>query len=107
MTPSETPFPGDGNGTQKAAAPDPLGKILLDLLELVDPGLLEIFLPMPAHLLRILDAVAVRGIPEEALPKLIGMPLEEVPEESEKEILRAIAAWKPPSRPRRVGGSGK
>jgi hypothetical protein len=103
MTPSETPFGGDAGGIQKAAGLDPVGKILLDLLELLDPELLEIFLPLPAHLLRILDAVAARGIPEEALAQLIGMPLDEVSEEDEAEILESIAAWKPPARPRRIG----
>ena len=106
MSPSEKPFQGDGNGIQKASGLDPGGKILLDLVELMDPELLELFLPLPAHLLRILDAVAARGIPEEALAKLIGMPLDEVTEEDEAEILKAIADWKPPTRPRRIGGSG-
>lgn len=103
MSSTKKPFQGDGNGIQKATGLDPVGKILLDLLELVDPGLLEILLPMPAHLLRILDAVAMRGIPEEALAKLIGMPLDEVTEEDEAEILQAIADWKPSARPRRIG----
>jgi hypothetical protein len=106
MSPSKKPSQGDGDGIQKAAGLDPVGKILLDLVELVDPELLDLFLPMPAHLLRILDAVAARGIPEEALAKLIGMPLDEVTEEDEAEILKAIAAWKPSARPRRISPSG-
>ncbi|HSU82615.1 MAG TPA: recombinase RecT, partial [Thermoanaerobaculia bacterium] len=49
----------------------------------------------PLHILEILDAVAEREMPEEALEPIIGKPLDEVTEEDTPEILRAITLWQP------------
>jgi recombination protein RecT len=49
----------------------------------------------PLHILEILDAVAEREIPEEALESLVGRPLDEVTEQETPEILRAIGLWEP------------
>jgi recombination protein RecT len=49
----------------------------------------------PLHILEILDAVAEREIPEEALESLVGRPLDEVTEQETPEILRAISLWQP------------
>ncbi len=49
----------------------------------------------PLHILEILDAVAEREMPEEALESLIGKPLDEVAEGDTREILRAISRWQP------------
>ncbi len=48
----------------------------------------------PPHILRILDAVAEREIPEEELAAIVGKPLDQVTEEDEAEILRAIGEWR-------------
>ena len=49
----------------------------------------------PLHLIEILDAVAEREMPEEALESVVGKPLDEVAEEEVPDILRAIAIWEP------------
>ncbi len=49
----------------------------------------------PSHILRILDAVAEREMPEEELAAIVGKPLDDVTEEDEAEILRAVAEWRP------------
>jgi recombination protein RecT len=49
----------------------------------------------PLHLIEILDAVAEREMPEEALESLVGKPLDEVAEAEVPDILRAIAIWEP------------
>jgi hypothetical protein len=52
----------------------------------------------PLHILHILDAVAERGMPEKVLEEIVGKPLDDVTEEEERDILRAIALWQPESR---------
>jgi recombination protein RecT len=52
----------------------------------------------PLHILEVLDAVAEREMPEEALESLVGKPLDEVTEEDTPEILRAVALWQPDER---------
>jgi recombination protein RecT len=47
----------------------------------------------PAHIIRILDAVVEREMPDEVLESIVGKPLDDVTEEDEVEILRAIAEW--------------
>lgn len=49
----------------------------------------------PAHILRILDAVAEREMLEEELAAIVGKPLDDVTEEDEAEILRVIGEWTP------------
>jgi recombination protein RecT len=49
----------------------------------------------PLHILEILDSVAEREIPEDALESLVGKPLDEVTEVEAPEILRAIDLWQP------------
>jgi recombination protein RecT len=49
----------------------------------------------PIHIIRILDAVAERGLPEEVLAEIVGRPLDEITEADTDEILRAIASWVP------------
>lgn len=49
----------------------------------------------PLHILHILDAVAEREMPEKVLEEIVGKPLDEVTEEEERDILRAIALWQP------------
>lgn len=49
----------------------------------------------PLHILHILDAVAERDMPEKVLEEIVGKPLDEVTEEEERDILRAIALWHP------------
>jgi recombination protein RecT len=96
----------------KHAALDDLGGIVVDLpeieiapsaepapvslpkgLELTDAELEGLF--PPAHIIRILDAVVERDMPEGVLATIVGKPLDDVSEEDEAEILRAIAEWKP------------
>jgi recombination protein RecT len=47
-----------------------------------------------AHIIRILDAVVEREIPEDVLAQIVGKPLDDVTEEDEAEILRAIGEWR-------------
>jgi recombination protein RecT len=49
----------------------------------------------PLHLIEILDAVAEREMPEEALESIVGKSLDEVTEEEVPDLLRAIAIWRP------------
>jgi recombination protein RecT len=49
----------------------------------------------PSHIVRILDAMSERGMPDEILDEIVGVPLEEVPPEDEAAILRTIASWRP------------
>lgn len=49
----------------------------------------------PLHILHILDAVAEREMPEKVLEEIVGKPLDDVTEEEERDILRAIALWQP------------
>jgi recombination protein RecT len=62
-------------------------------LDLSDDELAGLF--PPSHIIRILDAVVERDMPEEALAAIVGKPLDAVTEEDEAEILRAIGEWKP------------
>ena len=62
----------------------------------VELGEEELFaLLPPLHLIEILDAVAEREMPEEALESIVGKPLDEVAEEDVPDILREIAIWEP------------
>jgi recombination protein RecT len=49
----------------------------------------------PLHLIEILDAVAEREMPEEALESIVGKSLDEVTAEEVPDLLRAIAIWEP------------
>jgi len=49
----------------------------------------------PIHIIRILDAVAERELPEDILAEIVGRPLDEITEADTEEILRAIASWVP------------
>jgi recombination protein RecT len=49
----------------------------------------------PVHIIRILDAVAERDLPEEVLAEIVGRPLDEITEADTDKILRAIASWVP------------
>jgi hypothetical protein len=49
----------------------------------------------PVHIIRILDAVAERNLPEDVLAEIVGRPLDEITEADTDEILRAIASWVP------------
>ena len=49
----------------------------------------------PLHIIHILDAVAEREMPEKVLEEIVGKPLDDVIEEEERDILRAIALWQP------------
>jgi recombination protein RecT len=55
----------------------------------------DLALPIPAHQLRILQAVVQRDMPIDVLAGIVGMPLEEVTEEHAQEILREIKEWEP------------
>ena len=67
----------------------------------IEPGGVELseeelfaLLP-PLHIIEVLDAVAEREMPEEALESIVGKPLDEVAEEEVPDLLRAIAIWEP------------
>lgn len=62
----------------------------IDLTEEEFAGLLP-----PVHIVRILDAMSERDMPEEVLAEIVGAPLEEVAPEDEAAILRTIASWQP------------
>ncbi len=49
----------------------------------------------PIHIIRILDAMAERDLPEEVLAEIVGRPLDEITEADTEQILRAIASWVP------------
>ena len=109
----------------KHAALDDFGEIVIDLPEIEESRPVETETPEPAaelkpayipeiepegvelseeelfallpplHLIEILDAVAEREMPEEALESIVGKPLDEVAEEEVPDILREIAIWEP------------
>ncbi len=62
-------------------------------IELSEDELEDLF--PPAHIIRILDAVVERNMSEEVLAAIVGKPLDDVTEEDEAEILRAITEWRP------------
>ena len=47
----------------------------------------------PGYVMRILDAAAERGMPDEVLAEIAGAPVDEIPPEDESAILRAITSW--------------
>ena len=49
----------------------------------------------PGYVMRILDAAAERGMPDEVLAEIAGAPVDEIPPEDESAILRAITSWQP------------
>ena len=75
-----------------AAAPEP-ASWPAEGIELSEDELAGLF--PPSHIIRILDAVVERDMPEEALAAIVGKPLDDVAEEDEAEILRAIGEWRP------------
>jgi recombination protein RecT len=79
----------------QAAEPKPayIPEIEPEGVELSEEELFAILPPL--HLIEILDAVADREMPEEALESLVGKPLDEVAEAEVPDILRAIAIWEP------------
>jgi recombination protein RecT len=83
----ETPVP--------AAEPKPayIPEIEPEGVELSEEELFALLPPL--HLIEILDAVAEREMPEEALESIVGKPLDEVAEEEVPDILREIAIWEP------------
>ena len=81
------PEPPPAPRTREVPAAEPEG------IELSEEELFALLPPL--HILEILDAVAEREMPEEALEPIIGRPLDEVTEEDTPEILRAIGLWQP------------
>jgi hypothetical protein len=82
--------PSVRRGPVAAPQPVPMPAEGLDLSEDELTGL------FPAvHIIRILDAVVEREMPEDVLAAIVGKPLDDVTEEDEAEILQAIAAWRP------------
>jgi len=92
-----TPEPG---AESAAATPPPLEneapRSRLDLFADAETGI-DPFeqLPVPVHVLRILEAVSERRMPVEVLAEIVGMPLDEVPPEDAVAIVQAIEAWRP------------
>jgi recombination protein RecT len=82
--------PSVRRGPVAAPQPVPLPAEGLDLSEDELAGLFP-----AAHVIRILDAVVEREMPEDVLAAIVGKPLDDVTEEDEAEILQAIAAWRP------------
>jgi recombination protein RecT len=78
-----------------AAPPEPEGMPNPDEegIELSEEELFAL-LP-PVHIIRILDAVAERNLPEDVLAEIVGRPLDEITEADTEQILRAIASWVP------------
>ena len=72
------------------AAPPSLSHEGIDLTDEEIAGLFP-----AAHIIRILDAVVERDMPEEVLAAIAGKPLDDVTEADEARILRAIAEWRP------------
>lgn len=83
---TETPIPAE-------AKPAYLPEIEPEGVELSEEELFALLPPL--HLIEILDAVAEREMPEEALESIVGKPLDEVAEEEVPDILREIAIWEP------------
>jgi len=88
-------------GETEAAAPMPAAEPKPAYLPEIEPQGVDLseeelfaLLP-PLHLIEILDAVAEREMPEEALESVVGKPLDEVAAEEVPDILRAIAIWEP------------
>jgi len=81
-------------GPELVAAPEPVSWPS-EGVELTEDELEGLF--PPAHIIRILDAVVERDMPEEALAAIVGKPLDDVTEEDEVGILRAIAEWRAPN----------
>jgi recombination protein RecT len=81
-------------GPELVAAPEPVSWPS-EGVELSEDELEGLF--PPAHIIRILDAVVERNMPEEVLATIVGKPLDDVTEEDEAGILRAIAEWRPQS----------
>jgi recombination protein RecT len=84
------PEPKPAPRPQEVPAAEPEG------IELSEEELFALLPPL--HILEILDAVAEREMPEEALEPIIGKPLDEVTEEETPEILRAVSLWQPDGR---------
>jgi len=86
----------------ETASPEPLEPRQAPVAEIEPEGVElneeEFFaLLPPLHIIHILDAVAERDMPEKVLEEIVGKPLDEVTEEEERDILRAIALWRPES----------
>ncbi len=88
--------PVEETETQEPAAeakPAYIPKIEPEGVELSEEELFALLPPL--HLIEILDAVAEREMPEEALESIVGKPLDEVAQEEVPDILRAITIWEP------------
>ena len=81
----ELPLPEPGPGFEPPAG-------TAEGLDLSDAEIEGLF-PAP-HIIRILDAVVERDMPEDVLAQIVGKPLDDVTEEDEAEILRAIGEWR-------------
>ncbi|HEY3566571.1 MAG TPA: recombinase RecT [Thermoanaerobaculia bacterium] len=85
VAPNPEPTPASQPRQVPAAEPEPI--------ELSEEEMFALLPPL--HILEILDAVAEREMPEEALESLVGRPLDEITELEAPEILRAIGLWQP------------
>lgn len=99
-TAGEVPEAASAPGPEAAAAAEALQpeapRSRLDLFADAETGI-DPFeqLPVPIHVLRILEAVSERRMPVEVLAEIVGMPLDEVPPEDAVAIVQAIEAWRP------------
>lgn len=90
-------------GEAAAALPEPVPKPVTDApaaepapqafqtIDLTEDELAGLF--PPGHIMRILDAAAERGMPDEVLDEIIGISIDEVGAEDESAILRIISSW--------------
>jgi recombination protein RecT len=93
MTPAPRPVARYTAPSEPPAAPEGIPNPDEEGIELSEEELFAL-LP-PIHIIRILDAVAERDLPEEVLAEIVGRPLDEITEADTGEILRAIASWVP------------
>jgi recombination protein RecT len=71
-----------------AEEPEPQAFEAVDLTEEELAGLFP-----PGHIMRILDAAAERGMPDEVLDEIVGLSIDEVCPGDESAILRIISSW--------------
>ena len=88
--------PGSEHASAPLPAPEMSPRTRLDLFAEAETGTDPLEqLPVPRHVLRILEAVSERRMPVEVLAEIVGMPLDEVPPEDAVAIVQAIEAWRP------------